>query len=138
MKSPPSLYDICVKAAVKDCVTVCKFCKKEFRSLPDNVLFDFYYTVSIALDQTQTTTESLQMFLEKRSCLLAVEFSELEVFIRMLTIKHKRVKLLKSFQGLINHGTNVPDELIQDFTKYVQKKSAQSDQLGHTDWEFFQ
>lgn len=47
MKSPPSLYDICVKAAVKDCVTVCKFCKKEFRSLPDNVLFDFYYTVSI-------------------------------------------------------------------------------------------
>jgi hypothetical protein len=51
MKSPPSLYDICVKAAVKDCVTVCKFCKKEFRSLPDNVLFDFYYTVSIALDQ---------------------------------------------------------------------------------------
>ncbi|RZC41387.1 amyloid protein-binding protein 2 [Asbolus verrucosus] len=103
MKSPPSLYDICVKIAVKDCVTVCKFCKKEFRSLPNNVLFDFYYT----------------MYLEKRSCLLTVEFSELEVFTRMLTVKHKRVQLLKSFQGLINHGSNVPDELIQDFSKRI-------------------
>lgn len=49
MKCPLSLYSICVKIAVKDCVTVCKFCKKEFRSLPNNVLFDFYYTVSLLI-----------------------------------------------------------------------------------------
>lgn len=77
------------------------------------------------------------MFLEKRSCLLAVEFSELEVFIRMLTIKHKRVKLLKSFQGLINHGSNVPDELIQDFSKYVHKDPEKAVSVGIQVGSFF-
>lgn len=61
------------------------------------------------------------MYLEKRSCLLAVEFSEVEILSRMFTVKHKRVKLLKSFQGLINHGSNVLEELIQDFAKLMIK-----------------
>ncbi|CAH1990896.1 unnamed protein product [Acanthoscelides obtectus] len=60
----------------------------------------------------------LEMYLEKRLCLLAVEFNELDVFIRMLQVKHKRTKLLKSFQALIDHGTNVPEMLIK---KYVAR-----------------
>lgn len=41
----PSLYCLCLKIAVVDCASSCKFCKKEFRLLPDNVLFDFYNKV---------------------------------------------------------------------------------------------
>lgn len=77
------------------------------------------------------------MFTEKRACLLAVEFSELEVFIRMLNIKHKRVKLFKSFQGLINHGSNVPDELIQDFSRYLQKEPLKAINVGIQVGSFF-
>lgn len=43
----PSLYCLCLKIAVVDCANSCKFCKKEFRLLPDNVLFDFYNKVNI-------------------------------------------------------------------------------------------
>ncbi|KAJ8975367.1 hypothetical protein NQ317_000298 [Molorchus minor] len=28
LKNPQSLYDICINTAVADCVTVCKFCKR--------------------------------------------------------------------------------------------------------------
>ncbi|CAH0563319.1 unnamed protein product [Brassicogethes aeneus] len=101
---PRQLYDICIAVAVSDCVTVCKFYKKDFRGLPNNVLFDFYY----------------KMFTEKRLCLLAVEFSELEVFTRMLAVKHKRPKLLKSFQFLIDHGSVVCEDLIGSYEKYTR------------------
>lgn len=59
------------------------------------------------------------MYLEKRLCLLGVEFSELDVFIRMLKIKHKRTKLLKSFQSLIEHGSNILDELVTSYGRYT-------------------
>lgn len=59
------------------------------------------------------------MYLEKRLCLLSVEFSELEVFTRLLMMKHKRAKLLRSFQSLIEHGSKVMDELILDYSKYL-------------------
>lgn len=59
------------------------------------------------------------MYLEKRLCLLGVEFSELEVFTRLLKMKHKRAKLLKSFQSLIEHGSKVMDELIFSYNKYT-------------------
>lgn len=59
------------------------------------------------------------MYLEKRLCLLGVEFSELEVFIRLLKMKHKRAKLLKAFQSLIEHGSKVMDELIFGYSKHL-------------------
>lgn len=59
------------------------------------------------------------MYLEKRLCLLSVEFSELEVFTRLLKMKHKRAKLLKSFQSLIEHGSKVMNELIFAYSKYL-------------------
>lgn len=59
------------------------------------------------------------MYLEKRLCLLSVEFSELEVFTRLLKMKHKRANLLKSFQSLIEHGSKVMDELILAYSKYL-------------------
>ncbi|KAF5293748.1 hypothetical protein FQA39_LY03233 [Lamprigera yunnana] len=101
-EKPYSLYSLCINLAVTDCVTLCRFCKKEFRILPDNVLFDFYY----------------KMYTEKRLCLLGVEYSELGVFNRMLKVKHKRSKLLRSFQSLIDHGSNVMEELLLTFSKY--------------------
>uniref|UniRef100_A0A1Y1NDT8 Uncharacterized protein n=1 Tax=Photinus pyralis TaxID=7054 RepID=A0A1Y1NDT8_PHOPY len=101
-EQPFTLYSLCINVAVTDCVTLCRFCKKEFRLLPDNVLFDFYY----------------KMYTEKRLCLLGVEYSELQVFSRMLKVKHKRSKLLKSFQSLIDHGSNVMEELLLSYSKY--------------------
>lgn len=58
------------------------------------------------------------MYLEKRLCLLGVEYSELEVFSRMLKVKHNRNKLLKSFQSLIDHGSNVMEELFLSYSKH--------------------
>lgn len=52
----PTLYTLCINVAVSDCVTLCRFCKKEFRVLPDNVLFDFYYKVN----KLQTYTEGIE------------------------------------------------------------------------------
>ncbi|KAK9737427.1 hypothetical protein QE152_g10727 [Popillia japonica] len=98
----PSLYCLCLKIAVVDCANSCKFCKKEFRLLPDNVLFDFYN----------------KMCLEKRLCLLGLEFSNLDVFKRMLRIKHKRRELLKMFQILTVHCSNVT-ELVSNYLKYI-------------------
>ncbi|GJQ70069.1 putative amyloid protein-binding protein, partial [Trypoxylus dichotomus] len=98
----PSLYCLCLKIAVVDCANSCKFCKKEFRLLPDNVLFDFYH----------------KMCLEKRLCLLGLEFSNLDVFKRMLKIKHKRRDLLKMFQILTDHCSNVT-ELVLNYIKYI-------------------
>lgn len=77
------------------------------------------------------------MFLEKRPCFLAVEFSEIEVFIRMLTIKHKRVKLLRTFQGLINHGSNVPEQLIQNYSKFIHKDPIKAISVGIQVGSFF-
>lgn len=57
------------------------------------------------------------MFIEKRLCLLGVEFSDLPVFTRMLKVKHKRTKLLQSFQAIIDHGSNIENELISNFSK---------------------
>lgn len=58
------------------------------------------------------------MFVEKRLCLLGVEFSDLTVFTRMLQVKHKRTQLLQSFQAIIDHGSNIENELILNFNKY--------------------
>ncbi|XP_072396043.1 amyloid protein-binding protein 2 [Diabrotica undecimpunctata] len=108
LKSPPRFYDICLEAAVADSVLTCNFYKKEFRALPNNVLFDFYY----------------RMFIEKRLCLLAVELSDLEVFNRILSVKHQRMKFLKSFQSLIDHGTSSTEELIKAYVHYGQKTDS--------------
>uniref|UniRef100_A0A6P7GD56 Amyloid protein-binding protein 2 n=1 Tax=Diabrotica virgifera virgifera TaxID=50390 RepID=A0A6P7GD56_DIAVI len=108
LKSPPRFYDICLEAAVADSVLTCNFYKKEFRALPNNVLFDFYY----------------RMFIEKRLCLLAVELSDLEVFNRILSVKHQRMKFLKSFQSLIDHGTSSTEELIKAYVHYGQKADS--------------
>ncbi|XP_074030648.1 protein interacting with APP tail-1 [Leptinotarsa decemlineata] len=104
VRTVKKLYDICIDVAVADCITACQFCKKEFRYLPNNVLFDFYH----------------KMFLEKRLCLLAVEFSDLDVFNRVLSVKHQRTKFLKCFQSLIEHGTHIPEEIIKSYLYYCK------------------
>lgn len=39
-----------------------------------------------------------QFYKEKRLCLLGVEFSDLDVFARVLKVTNKRLELLQSFQ----------------------------------------
>lgn len=108
MESPKKLYDICLENAVAVAIKPPNFHRKEFRLLPNIVLFDFYYL----------------MFQEKRLCLLALEYGNLEVFSRLLNVTHNRVKLLKSFQTLIDHCSNMPEELLYGFTKYLENKET--------------
>lgn len=66
------------------------------------------------------------MYTEKRLCRLGVEFSELDIFTRMLKIKHKRTKLLKSFQVLVDHGSQVLKELIDNYRKFLANQEVAS------------
>lgn len=43
----PTLYNLCLNVAVAESQAIRKFYDKEFRILPNNVLFDFYHKVII-------------------------------------------------------------------------------------------
>ena len=84
----------------------------------------------------------LQLYKEKRLCLLGIDFSNLEIFSKMLTVTSRRVHLLQSFQvivlslsrkctkslthiyfsfllisqSLIDHGVRVEEELSISYT----------------------
>ncbi|XP_022910655.1 amyloid protein-binding protein 2 [Onthophagus taurus] len=96
----PTLYTLAVQAAVNDCSN-CKFCKKAFRELPDNALFDFYE----------------RMFVEKRLCILVNEFNNLDILQRMLRMRHKRRSLLKNFQMLIDHCPGMINNIVTCYQK---------------------
>lgn len=90
-----SLYDITV-AAVSDYY---KYFNKELRILPETILFDVYIT----------------LFNQGRLCILGMEFSELDVFARMLKVTNKRIELIKCFQVLMKHGTGLAKELAKGY-----------------------
>lgn len=123
-KQPSTLYDLSITVAMSDHVSLCKTrcmsSKTDFRWLPDNVLFDFYYKVRARRNPTCVLTSKgfFQMYEEKLLCFLWAEFGELEVFIRMLKVGHKRAKLLKSFQTLVTHGMDVVKRLVASYSAY--------------------
>ncbi|XP_046680169.1 amyloid protein-binding protein 2 isoform X5 [Homalodisca vitripennis] len=99
-----SLYDLSTKAVMN-----CYNCFKndpDFRILPENILFDVYY----------------MFYKENRLCHLGVEFSDLDVFARMLRVTNKRLQLLKSFQTLMDHGTQVAMELSNSYCIRASKQ----------------
>lgn len=55
------------------------------------------------------------MYTEKKFCFLSFEFGQLDVFKRLLNLNHKRVQLLKCYQALIEHESNAPIELINNY-----------------------
>lgn len=58
------------------------------------------------------------MHSEKKLCLLSLEFEDITVFKRILGVKHKREQLLRNFQSLVDHCSNVAVQLIHGFTSY--------------------
>jgi len=88
-----SLYDISIRS-IMDFYNCFKN-DPDFKILPENMLFDVYY----------------MFFKEKRLCLLGVEFSDLDIFARMLKATNKRLQLLRSFQTLMDHGAQIAREL---------------------------
>lgn len=58
------------------------------------------------------------MYQDKKFCSLGFEFGRLDVFKRMLNIYHKRIYLLKCFQALIEHESNAPNDLINNYISY--------------------
>lgn len=111
------LYTLCVREAVNDSISPRQFCKKEFRILPDHVLFDFYY----------------RLYEKKRLCMLGTEVRDLPIFLRMLNMKHRRPSFLKMFQALMDHSASIVSDIINT---YVQKNSTIEtlrDRMQHVD-----
>ncbi|KAF3422649.1 hypothetical protein E2986_10084 [Frieseomelitta varia] len=94
--SPKTLYQLSVLAIANKFLSL----RKYLPDLPNDVLFDVYY----------------QLYKEKRLCLLGIDFSNLEIFSKMLTVTSRRVHLLQSFQSLIDHGVRVEEELSISYT----------------------
>ncbi|XP_050304147.1 amyloid protein-binding protein 2 [Anthonomus grandis grandis] len=100
VKSAPTLYNICLNALVTKCTTsMCSTCKNDFRLLPNTALCDFYE----------------RLFQERRLCFLAKEFSNLDIFNRLLYVKGKRHFLICCYQALLNHDENLSKNLLSTF-----------------------
>lgn len=61
------------------------------------------------------------MYTEKKFCFLGFEFAQLDIFRRLLNVNYKRTQLLKCFQGLIEHESNAPNELVNNYVSYKLK-----------------
>jgi len=94
---PDSLYNLGISAVIDNYQCF----KNEIRILPDNLMFDLYY----------------KLYKEKRLCLLGAEFSDLNVFGRVLNVTSRRMFLLRSFQALMDHGTQVAKELASAYVR---------------------
>lgn len=86
-----SLYDITVAAVCNSY----KGFKTEIRFLPDAILFDIYIT----------------LYQQAKLCVLGIEFSDLDIFYRMLKVTNNRIQLIKCLQALMRHGTGLAKEL---------------------------
>ncbi|KAJ8676550.1 hypothetical protein QAD02_012337 [Eretmocerus hayati] len=91
-----SLYELSVAAVAKHFSNY----KKYLNYLPENVLFDIYY----------------QLYKDHKLCLLVVELSNLNTLSRMLKVTNRRIHLLQSFQALMDHGTQVGNELATNYS----------------------
>ncbi|XP_057325165.1 amyloid protein-binding protein 2 [Microplitis mediator] len=69
--------------------------KKYLTCLTDNILFDVYY----------------ELYKKKKLCLLGAEFSDLDIFSKMLRVRNRRIHLFQLFQALMDHGTKIDNEL---------------------------
>ena len=61
------------------------------------------------------------MYESNRLCRLAIEFSDLRLFDRVLQIYQKRIELCQIFASLVNHGCSMPEELFITYKQLVQK-----------------
>ncbi|CAL7941129.1 unnamed protein product [Xylocopa violacea] len=93
--SPKTLYELSVLAIANNFLVL----RKYLPDLPNDVLFDIYY----------------QLYKEKKLLLLGIDFSNLEIFSKMLTVTNRCVHLLQSFQSLIDHGIRVEVELTSNY-----------------------
>ncbi|XP_062578908.1 amyloid protein-binding protein 2-like [Saccostrea cucullata] len=102
---PDSLYNTAVSA------TVSSYNKhrREVKSLPEDVQFDIYY----------------KLYNKGRICQLALEFSELDTFARVLKVNDKRHLLHHCFQALMDHGASVSDTLADTFAQQLSPPTCQ-------------
>ncbi|KAK2193494.1 hypothetical protein NP493_12g07051 [Ridgeia piscesae] len=95
---PDSLYNTAVSAIV---ALYSKY-RKELKSLPENVQFDVYY----------------KLYNKGRLCELALEFTELELFARVLKVSNKRHLLHNCFQAVLDHGQRVTKILANAYSQH--------------------
>lgn len=108
-----SLYELSIKCIV---VYFPHYVNNDLRMLPENILFDVYY----------------MLYKENLLCSLGFEFSDLDVFIRMLKITNRRLCLLKSFQALMDHGPQVAKTLANGYVLRCSVKDLSPAQLNST------
>ncbi|XP_064459247.1 amyloid protein-binding protein 2-like [Ornithodoros turicata] len=81
---PESLYNSAVSTLVNNYSNF----QRDLRYLPENIAFDIFY----------------QLYKQNRLCLLGCEFSDLDVFAKILKAKDKRHLLHHCFQAVMDHG----------------------------------
>ena len=54
-------------------------------------------------------------------CILAGEFSEFEIFCYLLHVQSKRHILLKCYQAILNHGTNISETIFKKFSNQSEE-----------------
>lgn len=92
---PKTLYQLSASAIANKFLCM----RRYLTDLPNEMLFDIYH----------------QLYKEKRLCLLGIDFSNLEIFSKMLTVTSRRTGLLQICQALIDHGIQVIEELAMSY-----------------------
>lgn len=64
------------------------------------------------------------MFEDKHFKLLSSEFSDLDVFSRMIKVSRKRAQLLQTYQTLLDHGCNITQNLVDAFINRSKVKKS--------------
>ncbi|XP_033121593.1 amyloid protein-binding protein 2-like [Anneissia japonica] len=95
---PETLYNSAITAVV---VSYSKH-RKELRCLTENIQFDVYY----------------KLYTQGRLCQLGMEFCELDIFAKVLTVSDKRHLLHHCFQALMDHGVKVATVLAESFKSH--------------------
>lgn len=138
---PNTLYNLCLHVSVMDCVTYCKFRKKEFRILPNNVLFDFYFKVSKRRDfSARCFSPAFSNPLLTLRCQLAARrerFRNKRHFFRRITSENRNwnrereTSVLFAF-AIYDRVTSVTQEVMstKDFPRAPTRITDQANQLG--------
>lgn len=92
-----SLYDITVAAVCESYKDFQKYCKY----LPESILFDIFFA----------------MYQQARLCVLGVEFSDLDIFSRVLKVTNNRIQLIKCFEAVMRHDKGLSKTLASAYAK---------------------
>ncbi|KAK3763675.1 hypothetical protein RRG08_051196 [Elysia crispata] len=107
--APESLYNTAISAVVMRFTDN----RTELRSLTDDVLFDVYY----------------KLYDKNGLVELGNEFTDLDVFMRVLRVMNKRVLLHRSFQAIMDTEVNLAQVLAKEFCRRLTPEALEDETI---------